>query len=200
MQGFDDVRFPEDISYGSRGGPQYLTDVVSLSGGHEKRNSNWTLPRARYNVAHGVKTGEQMDALLAFFHARRGRARGFRFKDWTDYRLVDGQIGVGDAAVQQFQIVKTYESGASILQRSITHPVVGSVQIYIDAAPQQRGVSVDHFTGIVTFDSAPESGAIISVTCDFDVPVRFDTDSFNASIDAYGAHSWVDIPIVEIRG
>jgi hypothetical protein len=29
--------------------------------------------------------------------------------------------------------------------------------------------------------------------------VRFDTDKLSASLDAYGIHSWLDIPLVEVR-
>jgi len=40
---------------------------------------------------------------------------------------------------------------------------------------------------------------VISASFQFDVPVRFDTDRLSASLDAYGIHSWLDIPLVEVR-
>ena len=54
-------------------------------------------------------------------------------------------------------------------------------------------------TGIVTFMSAPVGAAAVTADFEFDVPVRFVTDRLAASLDAYGSHSWNDIPLVEIR-
>lgn len=36
---FHDVRFPASLSFGSVGGPQRRTDIVSLANGHEERNT-----------------------------------------------------------------------------------------------------------------------------------------------------------------
>ncbi len=173
---FVETRFPTDISYGSSGGPEYATDIVTTLSGHEKRNVNWLASRARYNVAHGVKTQTQLDALIAFFRARKGRAYGFRFKDWADYRGVNEWLGEGDGATNQLQIVKQYSDGGVSELRQIKKPVVDSVQLYVDGVALSGGVSVDTATGMVTLDAAPSSGAIITADFEFDVPVRFDTD------------------------
>lgn len=196
---FEEIRFPEDIAYGSSGGPAYSTDVVTTLGGHEQRNSNWSAARARYNVAHGVKTQAQLDTLLAFFRARKGRAQGFRFKDWTDYRAVNQLLATGNGGDTQFRLVKHYESGESAESRLISKPVEGTVRIFVDGALQTEGVSIDHTSGGVVFAQAPADGAEIRADFAFDVPVRFDTDSLSARLDTYGAYSWSDIPLVEIR-
>ncbi len=195
---FSEARFPEDISYGSAGGPVYSTDIVSSAAGHEKRNSNWAQARAVYNVAHGVKSKAQLDALIAFFHARKGRAEGFRFKDWGDYQVINQPIGTGNGTQTDFQLVKSYASGDSTTLRTITKPVEGSVSMYLDGVLTQN-VTVDSATGIVSFNSAPASGTTISADCEFDVPVRFETDQLAARLDDYGLYSWGDIPLVEIR-
>ncbi len=196
---FVEVQFPTDISYGSAGGPEYATDVVASSSGFEQRNVNWSEARARYNVAHGVKTKAQLDALIAFFRARKGRAYGFRFKDWTDYQASGEALGTGDGVRTQFQLVKHYVSGSVTETRTIKKPVSGSVMVYKNAVLQSGGVSVDAVTGLVTFTAAPAAGQAITASFEFDVPVRFDTDKLSASLDAYGIHSWLDIPLVEVR-
>lgn len=196
--GFVETQFPTDISYGSSGGPEYATDVVVSSSGFERRNVNWEQARARYNVAHGVKTKAQLETLIAFFRARKGRAYGFRFKDWTDYQATES-LGVGDGVRTQFQLIKTYVNGATTETRTIQKPVVGTVEVFKNASLQSSGMSVDHATGVVTFAVAPTAGQIISASFEFDVPVRFDTDRLSASLDAYGIHSWLDIPLIEVR-
>lgn len=197
---FIETRFPTDIAYGSGGGPEYSTDIVITQSGYEQRNANWSQARARYNVAHGVKTQAQLDVLIAFFRARRGRADGFRFKDWTDYRATGQAIGTGDASTTAFQLVKTYASGGASETRTISKPVAGTVQVYVDAVPQNSSAFSAGLTdGMVTFAAPPASGAAITADFEFDVPVRFDTDRLAATLDAYGTLSWNDIPLVEIR-
>jgi uncharacterized protein (TIGR02217 family) len=197
---FVEVRFPSDIAYGSTGGPQYSTDVVITQGGYEQRNSNWLQARAVYNVAHGVKTKNQLDNLIAFFRARRGRAEGFRFKDWTDFQANEQLLGTGNGTQTAFQLVKHYASGAVTETRTITKPVSGTVAVFLSGVLQNASLyEVNYTSGIVTFDTAPAGSVAVTANFEFDVPVRFDTDRLSASIDAYATHSWHDIPLVEIR-
>lgn len=199
MTAFVEVRLPVDISYGSSGGPEYSTDITITHGGFEQRNINWEEARARYNVAHGVKTRAQLEELIAFFRARKGRAYGFRFKDWTDYQGISEVVGVGDGVTTAFQLIKLYLSADTMEERIITKPVAGTVMIYKDMVRQTTGFEVDNATGVVMFTAPPASGVVIAADFEFDVPVRFDTDRLSASIDSYGSHSWLDIPLVEVR-
>lgn len=49
------------------------------------------------------------------------------------------------------------------------------------------------------FTRPPAKGAIITARFEFDVPVRFDTDYLNASIDNYGSSSCSNILLVEVK-
>jgi len=197
---FIETRFPTDIAYGSAGGPEYSTDIVITQGGYEQRNANWSQARARYNVAHGVKTQAQLNTLIAFFRARKGRADGFRFKDWTDYQVTGQAIGTGNGSNKIFQLVKTYTSGSVTESRTVTKPVAGTVNIYLGGVLQNGSAySLDTTTGIVTFVAAPGSSVAVTADFQFDLPARFDTDRLSATLDSYGSHSWHDIPIIEIR-
>jgi uncharacterized protein (TIGR02217 family) len=196
---FVETRFPTDISYGSSGGPEYATDIVVSQSGHEQRNINWVEARARYDVAHGVKSKTQLSTLIAFFRARKGRAYGFRFKDWSDYSAIGQLIALGDGAQNTFQLIKTYISDSITETRNITKPVSGTVSIYLDGVVQTTGVSIDDTSGQITFVIAPPVGSSISADFEFDVPVRFDTDRLSAELDAYGVHSWQNIPLIEVR-
>ena len=195
---FHDVTFPSDIAYGSVGGPSYHTDIITTEAGFEKRNITWANARAHYNVAHGVKTQTQLDTLIAFFRARKGRAYGFRFKDWADYTLNEVVIGVGDGSSQDFPIIKTYQSGSASEQRRITRPVASTLLVTRGSTIVTSGFTLQD-KGIIHFSTAPTSGVSIKVSGEFDVPVRFDTDQLTASFDHYGAHSWQNIPLIEIR-
>ncbi len=190
---FVEVQFPSDISYGATGGPMFLTDVVATVSGHEQRNSKWSQARARYNVASGVKTETQWQALIAFFRARRGKAVGFRFKDWGDFKAVNQPLlSLGGT---QYQLVKQYVSGAVVSERIITKPVAGTVKLYRNSILQASGWSIDTATGIITTSLT----GTLTVDFDFDVPVRFDTDELALSLDSFNAGSWNNIPLIEVR-
>ena len=177
MTAFAEVQFPPEISYGSKGGPMFSTDIITTFSGHEQRNINWQQARARYDVSSGIKTEEQWQQLISFFRSRCGRAVGFRYKDWSDYKGINQPLGRGDGEQRQFQLVKHYVSGNSAYIRAINKPVQNNFcQIYIDSVAQEQGINIDFTTGLVTFDKAPKADEEVTADFEFDVAVRFDTD------------------------
>ena len=196
---FHEVQFPTDIAYGAQGGPQYSTSVVITASGFEQRNSLWATSRMAWNVATGLKKQAQLDTLIAFFRARKGRAYGFRFKDWSDYQASAQAIGVGDGTNKTFQLVKNYSSGPGSETRVINKPVSGTVVVYLAGVMQSSGWSVDTTTGIVTFVTAPGIGVAVTADYQFDVPVRFDTDSMAATLENVTQSDWQNLPVIEIK-
>lgn len=196
---FEEIQFPTDISYGATGGPMFLTDVVATLSGHEQRNSKWSQSRAKYNVASGIKTEEQWQELIAFFRARKGKAVGFRFKDWSDYKGTNELLGIGDGATTEFQLQKIYASGTAAIARAIAKPNALATKVYLDSALQTSGVTVNSTTGAVAFATPPANGVSITADFEFDVPVRFDTDELAISMDSFNAGSWNSIPLIEVR-
>jgi uncharacterized protein (TIGR02217 family) len=199
MTGFHEVRFPDNIAYGATGGPEFATTVVVTGAGHEQRNVNWAEARGRWDVGSGLKNQQQLDELIAFFRARKGRAYGFRFKDWTDYKATGQLLGAGDGAQTQFQLVRRYPSGNVIEVRMVSKPVAGTVKVYLDSVEQASGWSVDTTSGLVTFGTPPALGVEVTADFEFDVPVRFDTDHMAVTIETFRLHRWQQIPIVELR-
>ncbi len=83
---FHEVRFPAGISLGASGGPERRTEIVVLGSGAEERNSRWADSKRSYNAGYGIKSVDDLHAVIAFFEERRGRLHGFRWKDWSDYK------------------------------------------------------------------------------------------------------------------
>lgn len=193
--GFHDVRFPDAIARGATGGPEYSTDIVSVASGFEQRNVNWAAARARYDIGTGIRTREQMAEVIAFFRARKGRAYGFRFRDWTDFDGTE-QALVPTVDPLVWKLAKTYASGSWADLRLITKPEVGTVVVRVSGAAS-RGVSIDHLTGVVTFPSAPAGQPYADFR--FDVPCRFDTDHLPVVATAFHLQQVSSIAIVEIR-
>lgn len=196
---FHEIRFPDDIAYGASGGPEFATTIVTMASGFEQRNINWQAARGRWDVASGLKNQTQLDTLLAFFRGRKGRAHGFRFKDWSDFKATGQLIGTGDGTNKTFQLVKNYTSGAGSESRIIKKPVSGTTKIYLNGVQLTSGWSISSSTGIVTINTAPGNGVPVTADFEFDVPVRFDTDRMAVTIEFFNLHQWSGIPIVEIR-
>jgi len=199
MANFVEVQLPTNISKGAVGGPEFLTTIIELGSGHEQRDIRWSKARARYNIAYAIRSTSDLNTVRSFFFARQGRAYGFRFKDWADYELSDGSLGTGDGETTEFQLVKEYTSGSVTYTRTITKPVAGSVKIYVDSVEATDGWSVDTTTGIVTFDAAPATDTEITADCEFDVPVRFDTDWLPQKVQEITYGGIDDVPLVEIK-
>jgi uncharacterized protein (TIGR02217 family) len=198
MTGFHEVRFPDAVARGATGGPAYSTTVVTLSSGFEQRNQNWASGRGRWDVSTGIRTRAQMDEVIAFFRARKGRAFGFRLKDWQDFAALDQALdATADPAV--WQLVKRYESGGIEEARTIAKPVSGTVAVRVNGVLQVLGsdYTLDETTGRVTFTVAP--GATPRADFEFDVPVRFDTDHLAVTTRHFDAAVVPSIPIVELR-
>lgn len=207
---FHEVRFPASLSFGSAGGPERRTEIVTLANGHEERNTPWAHSRRRYDAGLGLRSLDDLAALVAFFEARRGQMFGFRWKDWGDYRSCppsrlpsaeDQPIGVGDGVRRVFSLVKSYEAGPDPYFRPIRKPVAGTVVIALAGETRREGVDwqVDLATGDVTFDVAPDLGVTVSAGFEFDVPVRFDTDRIVVSVASFQAGEVPDVPVVEVR-
>ncbi len=209
---FHEIRFPTAISRGATGGPERRTDVVALGSGHEERNSRWADSRRAYNAGYGVKTLDDLHAVVAFFEERRGRLYGFRWKDHADFRscppsaaptALDQSVGTGDGTRATFPLVKKYGALHAPWQRRIAKPVADTVLVAVDGTSQTLGTEVllDVTTGILTFQAGhiPADGATVSAGFEFDVPVRFDSDKLEVSLHGFNHGAIPSIPIVEVR-
>jgi len=207
---FHEIRFPANLSFGSVGGPERRTEVVTLANGFEERNTPWAHSRRRYDAGVGLRSLDDVEALIAFFEARRGRLFGFRWKDWSDYKsclpsrevsFTDQVIGTGDGQTAAFQLTKRYASGPAEYVRPILKPVQGTVRVGLsgDQLVETVNYTVDYARGQVTFAEAPDLGAEISAGFEFDVPVRFDTDRIQTSVASFQAGEVPTVPVVEVR-
>ncbi len=197
MQAFDDELFPLEIGKGASVEPGFSTAIVTSASGHEQRNMDWASARMRYDAGPGLRSEEDVRTLLTFFRARRGAAKAFRFRDPLDHEAHDVMLGAGDGVRVRFALLKRYGSGADAEVRPITHPVPGSVSVSINGTPQSTGWSLDG--DAISFASAPASGAVISASFTFDVPVRFEEDRLRIDLAIWAAGDVASVPLVEVR-
>jgi uncharacterized protein (TIGR02217 family) len=207
---FHEVRFPSALSFGSIGGPERRTDVVTLNSGFEERNTPWAHSRRRYDAGISMRSLDDLQELIAFFEARRGRMFAFRWKDWSDFKsgtpskevqILDQVIGHGDDIQKEYQLCKTYRSGEQEYCRAVKKPVEGTIVLAVDGVEyfEQEHFQLDCETGLILFHEPPAETAIITAGYEFDVPVRFDTDRLEISAAGFEAGEIPSVPIVEVR-
>ena len=206
---FDNVRFPTSISRGSTGTAERRTDVVTTASGREERNARWANSKRKYNAGFGVKSLDDIQAVVAFFEERRGKLYAFRWKDFADFKscvatgtvaATDQNIGTGDGVTAAFQLVKKYGTGTRNYLRQINAPVAGTVRIAVNGTVTTL-FTVNVFTGVVTFNagSIPVNGAVVTAGFEFDVPVRFDADAITINLAHFAGGEIPHIPMIEVR-
>ena len=191
---FRNVRLSPRVEVNFRGGPGFSTTITEAASGDEQRNINWTKQRGRWEISY-TDDHNVIEELMAFFQVMRGRAYGFRFKDWSDYKVAS-VFALGDGTTKEFQAAKIYRAGEYSFARTLTRltgPQVIKVNGFVTPA------TVDLNTGKVTFSTAPAEGLPISIEGEFDVPVRFDIDEWPGDMITQNLSSVGPIPIIEIR-
>lgn len=206
MQPFDDVLYPLALGQDASVSPEFSTAISLTASGFERRSSQWTDARLRFDVGPGIRSESELGTLLAFFRARMGAARGFRLPDPFDFSssgmtgmptMLDQQIGTGDGLTATFRLIKSYGGEPQPQVRPVTRPRPDTVLVSID------GIEVAGWTlqpgGKITFDTAPANGTIIRAGFLFDVPVRFAADTIDVSGANFAAGEAPSVPLVEIR-
>lgn len=279
MADFLEIRLDERISYGAQGGPKFSTNIIQIQNGFESRNINWAYPLCEYDISYSVRQLDDLKEIVKFFRIVKGKAIGFRFKDWSDFDIIQSEScfnkDLGIIGEQTAQLYKKYDDGfGNIEYRKITKIKENTFKLY-KSSTLNNSYSLNINTGVITFDalisktitnSTKDNNCLITSVnhglitgdkvliknvlgmielnnnyytitvvnsdsfrlninsnlftdyisgglfekytdnsvytfeCEFDVPVRFDTDKINLSIDDYNVGSWSSIPLVEIRG
>ncbi|MBZ6383127.1 DUF2460 domain-containing protein [Sphingomonas sanguinis] len=193
MQAFDDVLFPLALGREAEVTPGFSTAILTSAGGREARNAAWAEARTTYDVGPGIRSAEDIAALLGFFRARMGPARGFRLRDPFDSVGTDEALGMGDGTTRRFALIRHYGDQT----RRITRPVAGSVSVKV-AGQGVAGFGMEP-GGWLLLDTAPAAGAVVTASFTFDVPVRFAEDRLSATLAGFQAGAASSVPLVEVR-
>lgn len=76
-----------------------------------------------------------------------------------------------------------------------------ALRVFVNAVEQTEGVdyTVDPTTGVVTFSVAPPLGQTVEADYLFDVPVRLNSDDFDAELSNFNFEQWDTIELREVR-
>lgn len=201
------ARFPLVVAARPVGGPGFSTRIATTVSAFEQRNANWEASRWSGDAAIGIRSEAHFQLVRDHFHMARGRLHHFRFKDYADYTVERSAGVLVELTSTTFQIYKQYGTEAGFEDyRKITRPVADTLSVWKNSVLQTL---TTHYTlaaetGIVTFTSPP-GVATLECACEFDVPVRYDTDQLLSTLVVPGNgarsahHAWEQVPLVEHR-
>ena len=188
---FIETRMPDDMAYGFSGGPVWRTLVTQLRNRHERRNIQSSRPQHQFRGSFDRRDAAVVAALLDLHNATYGAAIGFRFKNWLDYQATAQPLPAGTGASQTVQLEKVYQFGAQYVPVPIRKP---NSDVIITADNTPISATIDTATGMATY-TAP-LGSVVRWSGTFDLPVRFATDEFVATLETYNAAT-IEVQLIE---
>ena len=167
--------------------PIFQTRIQRAVSGRELRALDYPNPLWQFTLAfaflrdNAAAGYDELRTLLGFFMLCQGAYGTFLFDDPTDDQVTGQAIGTGNASQTAFQLVRTI--GSSLPGGGFSEPIVAPnavSAVYFNGVVQSpSSYSVDANTGLVTFTTAPGSGAAITADFTYYFRCRFAEDSYD---------------------
>lgn len=217
MSFLETPRFPDQIAYSSAVGPLFRTTKIETLSGRSFRNQEWPSHLWRFDVIPALRAHPEFkDDVINYYIAVAGGANGFRIKNPLDYKSSDIDVeptkddqllGTGDAAEDEFQIVKNFTKGALTTTKNIYKIVSGSLLVAVDGVLQTEGVdyTADYDTGLITFagGSIPPLNDDVTAGYENDTPVIFESDALSVVLETRSGSDLLltmsSLALVELR-
>ncbi|MDR0571709.1 MAG: DUF2460 domain-containing protein [Rickettsiales bacterium] len=198
---FYEINFPDSIAFTSINSLYFDTNIVKSRNNTEQRSNNLDTPLLNFKLITPLKNKQEIDEIVTLFRIVGGKLNGFRFRDWLDYKIENQIIGIGDGESCTFQIKKTYQLGNYFIVRNIVKPVFNTISIFLNQIEYSNSQlqSIDYIRGLIHFAAPPTEGTVITLNCEFDIPVRFSGYSLNIVLTGKNLYEINDLELVEIR-
>ena len=223
---FIDAYPPASImKFGFVSSPRFSTNITAVASGAERRNRNWAHPLHSFAAPEAVECHEHLVALHNMWMTTAGPLHTFPFRDPLDFASrdliapgvapavgpTDQVLGIADGTQREWQLVRRYAFGGQGYERVISHPVVASVVVAINALPPETdnpvtmpggpyAWEVDRLTGVVSFDKVLDEGLVVTAGFLFDVEARFENDdSYDGIVRSYRVSGHADLVFQEVR-
>jgi hypothetical protein len=187
--------------------------------GIESRASYRTQPRYKFALKYdegdeGFLSQDDMQSLVALFNLCRGSVYALTLVMPDDCYVENQQIGYGDGSTKAFQLIRAWGSLVnyiSVGSTSFGYTVLGygfsdsgfrkygTMSIYKSGVLASTSTwSFNADTGIVTFDTAPASGVIVTATFHYAWRVRFVDDEYSFENFLSGYYSLPQVEFISV--
>jgi uncharacterized protein (TIGR02217 family) len=167
--------------------PIFQTRIQRAASGRELRALDYPYPLWQFALVYDFLRDnpsagyDELRTVLGFFMLCQGAFGTFLFRDASDCEVTGQLMGIGDASRTVFQLQRAM--GTTIPGGGFAEPIVAPDivnAIYLNGIVQNPEIySVDEDSGLVSFDTAPESGAIVSADFTYFFRCRFTDDKYD---------------------
>lgn len=158
--------------------PMFSTGRRRAASGREIRNAYWSSPLWKFSVRHNVIRDRaalpELAKLAGFFNSRQGGFGHFFFQDPNDYVATAEPFGTGNGTQMQFQLQRTVNKGGVYATAEPVYGLWENPTILVGGSP--AGSYTLSPWGVVTFASAPASGAALTWSGKFLYVCAFEED------------------------
>jgi uncharacterized protein (TIGR02217 family) len=201
--------FPElpGLAWGVTKTPTFQTRVQRAASGRELRALDYPYPLWQFALVYDFLRDDpaagydELRTLMGFFMLCQGAFGTFLFHDPSDFQVTGQQIGIGDASTTVFQLQRAI--GAALPGGGFYEPIVApnAVRaIYLDGITQNpANYTVDPESGLVTFDTAPARGLIITADFTYYFRCRFIDDRYEFENFMYRLWQLKKLTFISVR-
>jgi uncharacterized protein (TIGR02217 family) len=222
---FIEIQLDPLVGYGTKGGLNYVSTVVSNPARKETRFAQQSRGYWNLNITFSDKSKAQMQAIQAMYSIVQGKVYGFRVRNYREYYTCTDD-GVGGTTTQVAEPITTYGGGTTMQLIHTRHPGVSTAEIVLITKPDlnSAGASsgsgttpftlyrdgsgtpwpsasnwvLDVTTGIITFNTN-QIGHTFKWKGFWDTPVRFDMDASDIEQSDFNIFNWQDISVMEVQ-
>jgi len=157
--------------------PTWQTRTQTSVSGKETRLADWSYPRWKWSLTYDIlrdnPTYDELHTLAGFYLQRQGSFDSFLYQDPDDNSVTSQDIGAGDGSTTVFQLVRSFGG--------FSEPVLAPnvISLVTVAGTPTTAYTVDPTTGLLTFTSAPASGAALQASFSYYFRCRFVDDSYD---------------------
>lgn len=205
----DPISLPEKLAVSIRLAHEFATDIATAGSGFEHRNARYGASRRHYVLDTGPRPVSEIQELLVFFEARRGRHQGFLLRDFMDFhsgfgdtpQADDQKLQVPNALAGQgiLRLVKRYGDNGPV--RRIFKPQREGFMLAEAGRALREGRDFVLHTDSGYVQLLAHNSHVPSLTAGFyfSVPVRFDADRVEVTRLDGNMAQIAPLPLVELK-
>jgi uncharacterized protein (TIGR02217 family) len=167
--------------------PTFQTRIQRAVSGRELRAVDYPNPLWQFTLVFAFLRDnpsvglDELRTLMGFFMSCQGASGTFLFEDPSDCRVSGQHLGTGDSSKSVFQLQRTM--GTTLPNGGFSEPIIAPNTvdaIYFDGITQAgSSYSVDSNTGLVTFETPPSTGLVVTADFSYWFRCRFVDDSYS---------------------
>jgi uncharacterized protein (TIGR02217 family) len=187
--------------------PTFQTRIQRAASGRELRALDYPYPLWQFALVYDFLRDnpaagyDELRTLVGFFMLCQGAFGAFLFQDPSDCQVTGQQIGIGNASTTVFQLQRAMGAtlpGGGFLEPIVAPNVVRAIHLNgIICNPV--AYSVDPDTGLVTFNTAPGGGLIITADFTYYFRCRFIDDKYDFENFMYRLWQLKKLTFISVR-